>query len=415
MDDEVSFTFNNAQLEKLLDKAADRSLSRASSSQAGPSHVPDQHDDTSVKDLADIVMETEDLWDGGKSSASAPEPTASELCAATSTLMSNILSPSTVRTYQKSWYIFKKMTQNVFSEDVSLPISVSSVTYFITYLHVYYNLAPSTIRTHLSGLSFVHKMKNIYDPVLTAPVNKLLKSLSNKDQRRDVRLPITRSLLKKLVNALYSLQYGCYDMALYKCMFLLAWHACLRLPEFTASVGNLHCLKLSNFHKVRDEEGNLISFQINFTSFKHKMGHYPALSIEPYHRDPTLCAFTALKIYLQFRGSTPGPLFLWNSQLPVTRSGFTRLLKQCVKVVDPAMVGCTSHSFRIGRATQALEDNMSVEKLIQLGLGVALHSENIVDPLWYLWSKCFWCRFNLLPAKHEFVAHGPKLLQHIII
>ncbi len=281
--------------------------------------------------------------------------------------MNNILAPSTVRTYQKAWSTFRKMKQCILHEEVTLPISVSSITLFVTYLYVYHKLAPSTIRTYLSGISFIHKMKNMFDPVLTPPVSKLLHSLTNAHSGMHARLPITRPLLKKLVNALDCLQFNPYDLALYKCMFLLAWHACLRLSEFTTSTGNLHCINLSNLRKNRDQNGYLESYCLEFTSFKHKMGHYPALSIEPYHADSQLCPFTALNCYLEMRGTVPGPLFLWKSSKPVSRSGFSKLLRQCVRVIDVNLSGCTSHSFRIGRATQALEDNMPVEKLIKLG------------------------------------------------
>ena len=281
--------------------------------------------------------------------------------------MSNVLSQSTVRTYQKAWSAFRRMKQCILHEEVSLPVSVSSVTLFVTYLYVYQKLAPGTIRTYLSGISFTHKMKNISDPVLAPPVSKLLHSLTNAHSGKDARLPITRPLLKKLIKASDSLQFNPYDLALYKCMFLLAWHACLRLSEFTTSTGNLHCINFANLCMNRDEHGVLDSYCLEFTSFKHKMGHYPALSIKPYSVDSQLCAFTALQHYLKLRGKSAGPLFLWKSLKPVTRSGFAKLLRQCVKVVDPNLAGCTSHSFRIGRATQAIEDNMPVEKLIKLG------------------------------------------------
>ncbi len=250
---------------------------------------------------------------------------------------------------------------------VALPLTVSQVTMFITYLHVFHKLRASTVRSYLSGISFVHNFKGLPDPASAWTVLKVMKQISKKDCSHDSRLPITRDLLLKLVQIVTSLYLNKHDIILYRAMFLLAWHACLRVSEFTWSKNNEHCLTMSNIRKHFNNVEGLNCYRIVFTSFKHKHGHYPELSIDPYPQDIRLCPYAALTSYLKIRGTTEGPLFLWSSGTPVSRSAFTRVLKNCITVVEPTLQHYGTHSFRVGRATQALEDNMPITKLVLLG------------------------------------------------
>ena len=77
-----------------------------------------------------------------------------------------------------------------------------------------------------------------------------------------------------------------------------------------------------------------------------------------------LCPVSALFQYLQFRGSDPGPLFLWEDGTPLTRSLFVaRFRKALVEAGLESACQCYSgHSFRAGAASTAaalgLEDSL---------------------------------------------------------
>ncbi len=150
-------------------------------------------------------------------------------------------------------------------------------------------------------------------------------------------------------------------------MFLLAWHACLRVSEFTFAADNQHCLQLKNMQPVLGAGGLVVAYQLVFTSFKHKSGHCPAIELKMDVGNPEFCPVVALNKYITLRGKSDGALFCWNGKKPVTRTAFSRVLKQCLAVVSPHLSGYNTHSFRLGRATQAWEDNMPVERLTMLG------------------------------------------------
>ncbi len=281
--------------------------------------------------------------------------------------MHSILAPSTLRSYCRAWKIFRHIQEGVLHEVVLLPVSVCSVTMYITYLYSFKEIKASTIRTYLSGIAFVHKLKGLDDPCSNPIVRRLMDKLSSRDDSVDTRLPITRILLGKLVNALNSMMLGTYDTALYKAMFLLAWHACLRVSEFTFAADNPHCLTLGNLQSVKGEKDMVVSYKLLFTSFKHKSGHCPAIELAMDTNNLIMCPVLALKTYIALRGEGQGPLFCWKNGLPVSRTSFSKILKRCLAVVNPQLSGYNTHSFRLGRATQAWEDNMPVEKLVILG------------------------------------------------
>ncbi len=137
--------------------------------------------------------------------------------------MSSILAPSTLKSYTRAWKVYKHVQENIFRESALLPISVASITTYITYLHSFKGIKASTIRTYLSGIAFLHKLKSMHDPTSNPVVRRLVDRLSSLNTSTDNRLPITRVLLEKLILALNSLVLGTYDTSLYikQCF---CWH-----------------------------------------------------------------------------------------------------------------------------------------------------------------------------------------------
>ena len=63
--------------------------------------------------------------------------------------------------------------------------------------------------------------------------------------------------------------------------------------------------------------------------------------------------------YLAIQGSSPGPLFCWPDNTPISRAYFTRLLKAALEFCDLDPTRYKSHSFRIGAASWAEANGMS--------------------------------------------------------
>ncbi len=264
-------------------------------------------------------------------------------------------------TYRTAWRHFNHMCRSVFGWAFTLPLPVSYVCFFVTYMHMHLSLVPSTIATYLSAISFVHKINNYPDPCDNFVVHNLVSGVSRLDtDNKQTRLPITLPILHKLICALEVLEPVIYKQYMYKSMFLFSFHACCRVGELTKSGPAQHWLKYQNI------VFNPGSFTVTFTSFKHKApGHSPKLTV--HSQNDMFCPVKALQLYISFRGHHPGPLFCLSDNQPIHRSQLSKMLNNCLSFLQINTSRLTSHSFRVGRATLGLEQGMTLQQLLMLG------------------------------------------------
>ena len=127
-----------------------------------------------------------------------------------------------VRTSMESFLrFFHPILWNSFPT-ASTGMSVSDIVLFVVYLSAK-KLAPSTISTYISALSYVHKIGSFSDPTKAFVVHKIMTAQSRLCSKPDIRLPITRSILHKLVQALNHTITPAYQILLFQTMFLVAF------------------------------------------------------------------------------------------------------------------------------------------------------------------------------------------------
>ena len=94
-------------------------------------------------------------------------------------------------------------------------------------------MAPSTISTYTSALSYAHKIRSFSDPTKAFVVQKVKTVQSRLCSKLDIRLPVTRSILHKLVLALSHIITLAYHILLFQTMFLVAFYGFFRVGELT--------------------------------------------------------------------------------------------------------------------------------------------------------------------------------------
>ena len=236
-----------------------------------------------------------------------------------------------------------------------LPSSRHVIPLFIMHLHEK-NLQVSSIRNYLSAIAFTHKIHDYGDPTKSFKITKLLDGLKKMSISCRKRLPITLPVLKRIVENCQHIAADKYENRLYKCIFLLMYHACLRVGEVTASQ---HCLMASQI-KIKDE--NLC---ITFHSFKHSKNRSVKIKIPRTH--DKFCPVNAYQSYARIRGSTPGPAFLTKDHKAMRRNKIASVLHDCLSISSRHPEHYNTHSFRVGKISDLATSGHSVLQIKELG------------------------------------------------
>ena len=132
--------------------------------------------------------------------------------------------------YQRAWVVFHQFYAQFYAcTDPQVPLPLTCIPLFISYLS-FRKLASSTIKSYLSAISYVHKLKGLHDPTKSFLVEKLLTALS-RQQPLDIHLPITRPVLHGLLHSLSFSNSSAFQRSLFSAMFLVAFYGLFRIGE----------------------------------------------------------------------------------------------------------------------------------------------------------------------------------------
>ncbi|CAH1796353.1 unnamed protein product [Owenia fusiformis] len=205
----------------------------------------------------------------------------------------------------------------------------------------------------------MYKLHGLNDTTHTFDIQQGLKGLGKQKASHDSRSPVTLELLDHLIGSLNSVREvmkGEYRLKLFKAMFLLAFHAMLRIGEFCGE--GPHNLKINNVTQFTDKNIN-----IRFNSFKHSM---QPCTIQINKKEVVNCPIQAMKDYLKVRGWGDGPLFHIDGEaVPIFL--FRTVLNQALEKAGRTKEKIRAHSFRIGGATQLCKEGMSMVKIMKIG------------------------------------------------
>ena len=283
-----------------------------------------------------------------------------------SSLVDKALSPATHKAYERVTKQFVSFVQTICGKTMKpFPASPHLVMLFIADCYNS-NLAASTVLTYISALSYFHKIRGFADPTQNFVVKKCLQGYHKDKSSCDHRKPITIDILHKLVASLNHTTSSHFFRLLLKAMYLLAFHALLRIGEFTSKSSANPILKAEHVTFKFVDSSVPHAFELQISGYKHSQGRTTTLYIAQ-NPNRNMCPVLALWNYFNLRGSFKGPIFSFMDGIAVSRNFFSEQL-----VLSLQWAGCNtklykSHSFRIGRATVAAAQGMSDDTISRLG------------------------------------------------
>ena len=150
-------------------------------------------------------------------------------------LVLSSLSSASQKVYRRGILKFAEFCNSTFNSASShdyFPVSQSRIILFISHLHSL-NYAHATISTYVAAVNFLNELAGHINHNNSFMVQKCLKGLQRQSPASMPRQPITIEILHKLLATIRKNTSDIYAAALYQAMFSLAFHAFLRVGEFT--------------------------------------------------------------------------------------------------------------------------------------------------------------------------------------
>ena len=273
-------------------------------------------------------------------------------------LLGSCLSDSSTRSYSRAWTLFRTFASD-YGLTTDIPVKPDTLALYIAYLFSM-NYAASTITSHVSAISYIHKMNNVDDPTSLFMIQKLLYSSRKRRPTQDSRMPITKPILHKLCDALNSSVSNQFEQSMFRAMFLLAFYGFLRIGEITGPINNENNIA---YNQITLDNRKV---NIKFVKYKHATGLPFNLTI-PAAAIKTYCPVHCLQQFVKLRGIGMGPLFSYGSNTPVSRNRFATVLQSCLSFSKLDTNLYKNHSFRIGMACHCTNIGISDSKIRLLG------------------------------------------------
>ena len=266
-------------------------------------------------------------------------------------LLNAALTEGTQHAYKHAVTSFTAFSTTHFPAYSVFPASIGALATFIAHLFSQ-NYAPATL----------NKLADMADPTQHFVVKKLLAGAKKLAAKPDTRLPITPTVLHQIVNATPFIVSSHYVRCMLQSMFLLCFHAFLRIGEITIHSKAWHEFVI----QVSDVTISTSSLTLVMCHFKHNTSGRPVtLSISRTH--DKYCPVLALSRFLQVRATAQGPLYACANAYPVSRNFFCEHLTKTLKYAGLDPDKYKGHSFRIGAATAAADAGLSETQIQTMG------------------------------------------------
>lgn len=284
-------------------------------------------------------------------------------------LLRHAVKPATWCVYKRAYKLLMKFKAEISPNRDIFPVSSSTLSHFIAYMYTK-NYAANTIVTYTSTVQSIHKLMELPEPGLSFINKKLLLGVQRSRGTDDARLPITREILHKLIRILPQICQNTYNRALLAAMFLVAFHAFLRIGEMVVTQKRITqtILQLQDVVIMADKQGLAKMLHITLTSWKHsKPGQNFMIQIPSSRLGKDVCPVFQIVNYLKLRGKHKGALFCMQDRTPCSRDWFSQQLRKTVNKIGLDPKRFKTHSFRIGATTTAAAMGVSDVNIQKLG------------------------------------------------
>lgn len=271
----------------------------------------------------------------------------------------NSIAPKTWTDYSVAWKKWK--TFNDGSDFLGSRPTESSILAFLCSL-LQDNFSINHISKTMAGVSFFFKLQGLPACNSFFSVRQALKGLRKGGSVQDTRRPITIEVLSRLCLATPWVCTSEYEALLFHAAFVLMFFAALRISEMLPS--NKH-----SFDGLLVSEVLFAVDKVQIFIRKSKtdlVGKGCWLNLLACG-DSVICPVLILNKYFSGRPKFGSHFLVHLDSSPLTKFQFSSVLKLCFSHLGLSSFKFSSHSFRIGAATEAARLGLSDSVIMRLG------------------------------------------------
>ena len=287
----------------------------------------------------------------------------STLCGEAQTWAERSLAPSTQRLYAAACKRYTSFCQQL--NLTPFPTSQRHLTAFAA--HLAHSKSAATVTTYVAAVKHQHLTRGWAEDLISSPLLSLtLRGIRRHQTRHITRRPISYQVLE---NILHHLQHhypaNHHDRLMLMAAFSLAFHALLRVSEFTSP-----SIYTRNHHStLRRKDVNICqhTLHLRIRASKTDQAGFGQSLIIGCSGKPS-CPVSLIKLHLQqCHHPNSRPLFHFRNGKHLTPTSFSAILKESLQAAGENPRAYSTHSLRIGGATAAAAAGVEPALIQDLG------------------------------------------------
>ncbi|XP_077342712.1 uncharacterized protein LOC143987679 [Lithobates pipiens] len=236
-------------------------------------------------------------------------------------------------------------------------------------------LSISRMGKKLAGLAFWFKLRGEVDYTKDFWVRQVMRGYRRGRQVKDTRRPVSFDLLGRLCDRLGLVCFSVYERILFKAAFVLAFFGAFRIGELVSpsrkGQGGLF------FEDVVCGDDRVCTRIRRSKTDQGGKGKKVVVFAIP---GSGLCPVLVLREFLYVRPACPGPLLVHVNGEFVSRFQFVWVFRKCLRALGLGGEKFSSHSFRIGAATEAARWGLDEAAVKRIGRWESRRFKSYVRP-----------------------------------
>lgn len=274
-------------------------------------------------------------------------------------LIRRSLADSTWSAYTASWSSWSHFCAIMGVPPFSSTISLA--TCYVSHL-IQQGISAASLKKHLSGISFFLKLGGASPLTYFPLIRQMVKGVERLHVSCDRRRPITLELLSALLDVLWLVCTSYGEALVFRLAFSLAFFAALRVSELVAKNKRESSGLLARDTVMLGESLWLFLRR----SKVDQMGKGTWIKLDRWLGSP-VCPVEAFVTFGRHRQSASQSLLVHDDGSVVTVFQFNSVLRAALVRLGCSFLNISSHSFRIGAATEAARLGLSGEKICNIG------------------------------------------------